>query len=73
MSRSMTRNRMRELLTLDERSEEEASVILVMLVCGCGLKLLVQSEIASRTRRSSCRSSNPAVDPRDGSGRSLIP
>ncbi len=29
----MTRTRMRKLLTLDERSEEEASVMLVMLVC----------------------------------------
>lgn len=69
----MTRTQMRKLFTSDERLEEEASVMLMVLVCDCGLKLLVQSEIASRTRRLSCRSSNPSFDPRDGSGQSLIP
>lgn len=46
---------MHKLLTLDERLEEEVFVILILLVCVYALKLLVQSEILSWTRRSSCR------------------
>ncbi len=56
----MTSNRMRKLVTLNARLEKKASVMLVMLVYSCGLKLFVQSELASRTRRSNGLSFNPA-------------
>ena len=65
---------MRRLLMLEDKLlDKEACGACAIVGRGCGWALFVQSEIAFRTRCSSCRSSNPSASPRDRIGRSLIP